>query len=251
MTDEVGMRPAHKPIRLRNRTCIYCGVEFGDAICGTDEHVIARRFVPKGTLDRQWNLIARACETCNHEKSQLEDDIAAVSMQPDVFGRFACDDPRLVAEARRKAQNSFSRRTRRPVRDSVETFMMTAPFGLGTATFNIITSPQVDMERLEQLAWYHVRAFFYLITYNKDTQAGSPLPGVFAPLTDARRWDWGNALMRGFMSATRFWHHRILDLLRKSADGRDRRGAPRVPGHRGWKPAWRLRMPATMRMVAW
>jgi hypothetical protein len=42
-----------------------------------------------------------------------------------------------------------------------------------------------------------------------------------------------------------------LDPLRKSADGRDGRGAPQVPGHRGSKPAWRLRMPATRRIVAW
>ena len=35
---------------LRNLTCPYCGVAI-DAKTATKEHVVGRRFVPKGTLD--------------------------------------------------------------------------------------------------------------------------------------------------------------------------------------------------------
>jgi hypothetical protein len=102
------------------------------------------------------------------------------------------------------------------VKNSVEAFTLTVPFGPATAMFNMVSGPQVGRERLERLAWYHVRAFFYLVTYSEDTRTGSPLPGVFAPLADAARRDWGNARMRGFISATRSWHHRMFGI---GADG--------------------------------
>ena len=42
--------------------------------------MIGRRFVPKGKLNNQWNLIVRVCIKCNNKKSDLEDDISAISM---------------------------------------------------------------------------------------------------------------------------------------------------------------------------
>jgi hypothetical protein len=58
----------------------------------TDEHVIGRRFVPKNTMFGQWNVILRACRECNTAKSELENDISAITMQPDASGQFAVDD---------------------------------------------------------------------------------------------------------------------------------------------------------------
>jgi hypothetical protein len=77
--------------------------------------VVGRNFVPRGTLDNQCNLIAMACEPCNRAKASLEDDLSAITMQARADGTFASNDPRLIAEARRKANGAISRRTRRPV----------------------------------------------------------------------------------------------------------------------------------------
>src|SRR5437870_4164459 len=42
-------------IRLDNVTCPYCGTDV--TVEREEEHVIARRFVPKGTLAGLWNLV--------------------------------------------------------------------------------------------------------------------------------------------------------------------------------------------------
>jgi hypothetical protein len=65
--------------------CPYCGVALSKEN-STKEHVLARKFVPKGTLNNQWNLILNACRCCNNSKSDLEDDISAITMQPNMRG---------------------------------------------------------------------------------------------------------------------------------------------------------------------
>ena len=42
-----------KPVRLRNRGCIYCGRGFSDQLVRTKEHVIGRKFVPGVDFSRQ------------------------------------------------------------------------------------------------------------------------------------------------------------------------------------------------------
>jgi hypothetical protein len=110
-----------KAILLRNRNCVYCGVDLNKDTGSTREHVIGRRFVRKGSLSSQWNLIVRACELCNRTKSDLEDEISAISMQPDLFGQFPSEDERLKFASSRKADRSFSRRTKKRIGDSKET----------------------------------------------------------------------------------------------------------------------------------
>src|SRR5438067_12808695 len=77
--------PHNRAIVLKNETCVYCGSELTAGNC-TKEHVIGRKFVPKGKLHEEWNLIVRACTSCNHTKSDLEDDISAISLPPDACG---------------------------------------------------------------------------------------------------------------------------------------------------------------------
>ena len=57
-------------IRLNNISCPYCGVML---TCETTdkEHVIGRRFVPKGKLNGNWNLVVNACRTCSGIKADL------------------------------------------------------------------------------------------------------------------------------------------------------------------------------------
>ena len=113
---EVTRFPSNRVHRLHNVVCPYCGAALTNAN-REKEHVIARNFVPRGKLHAQWNLILNACGACNKRKSGYEDDISAISMQPDAYGRFGSDDPDLVAESQRTAITTRKRaasRRRRP-----------------------------------------------------------------------------------------------------------------------------------------
>jgi hypothetical protein len=201
--------PAQRVIKLRNVTCAYCGLPFDDKLVPTIEHVIARRFVPRGCFDRQWNLILNACTKCNNEKSDLEDDISAISMLPDLTGRFAIDDPRLAAEARRKAINARSRRTKKTVANSHEKIVLERKFGSTSFTFNFTSPAQIDENRVFNLAKYHFTGFFYWITYKEDPRLGHFILGDFFPLLTAKRADWGSTQLRWFMNHVRDWRVRV------------------------------------------
>src|SRR6266550_9402360 len=113
MPSSMNVLPPNRAVRLDNRTCLYCGLAEAEENPFTVEHVVGRRFVPKGSLDKSWALIGNACLRCNSRKSDLEDDISAITLQPNLGERHA--DPLLEAEAARKAKGSVSRRTRKRV----------------------------------------------------------------------------------------------------------------------------------------
>lgn len=198
-----------KAIVLRNLTCVYCGGPFSERTPASREHVIGRRFVPRGCFDGQWNLIVNACEACNGAKADLEDDISAISMLPGPDGRHAIEDPRLASEAQRKALNARSRRTGKTVAGSYETVELRLPFEGGAFTFKGEAPPQIDDARIFRLAHYHFRGFFYLITFQPDTLKGGFVQGGFFPLITTRRADWGNLRMRWFMDLVKTWDLRI------------------------------------------
>jgi hypothetical protein len=202
--------PTHLPIRLDNETCVYCGAVLDD-ISRSKEHVIARNFVPKGKLNQQWNLIVLACKTCNGLKADLENDISAISMQPSVFGAFAESDQTLESEARRKAANAISRRTGKPIKDSAEHLVIKWVLAPGIEfTFDMHGPPQADSERIFALARMQVMAFFYFITFNPATKRGQCWRGVFYPVMEVMRGDWGNPVLRDFMKAVVEWEPRVL-----------------------------------------
>src|SRR5436190_13092900 len=102
-----------RPIRLYNAACPYCDKTFGPGLKKTCDHVVARDFVPRGSLG--WNVILNACRACNGLKSALENDLSAITMQPDLMGRYPDDDPVLRAAAERKAAGAISELTKKPV----------------------------------------------------------------------------------------------------------------------------------------
>jgi hypothetical protein len=207
----------NRPIILHNQNCVYCGRKFDHHVIKTKEHVIGRRFVPKGSLNAQWNLIVNACSQCNGKKADLENDLSAIFMQPDAFGRYAVDDPRLRADATNKALKAISRRTKKTIIDSNEEIIIRTYFDKkANISFNLTAVAQADENRILELAAYHVRGFFYLITYKSEVKTGAPIPGLFALAADARRADWGNSRMLGFVSVTKSWDVRFFD---NGADG--------------------------------
>ncbi|HEV2804778.1 MAG TPA: hypothetical protein VGW57_07605 [Chthoniobacterales bacterium] len=203
------------PIVLKNATCPYCGVALHRQN-RAKEHVIGRRFVPKGKLAGEWNLILYACKKCNGEKADLEDDISAITMQPDAWGEHAVDDPVLIAEAGRKGASSKSRRTRKPVKESTEQLSVDMPFGPSVKmTFGLHSAPQIDPHRAFRLAQLQTQGFFYWLTFNKASGKGGYWPGSFFPVSTSVRSDWGNATDRAFMNAVLDWEVRLLGVAAK------------------------------------
>lgn len=231
-----------KPPLLHNITCIYCG-KLLDESSKTKEHVVGRRFVPRGSFGGNWNLIANACLGCNSHKAGLEDDISAITMQPTAFGDFAANDPALHAEALRKTR-AISRRTGKPVGASQESMTIKAPFPGGTAAFEAVCSPQIDRERAFQLAYTHVTAFFYLITYDAATRRGGFCQGAFSPVELTARGDWGSDINRSFMHLVAPWQYRVVFT---GARGYFKIAIRRHPSAECW--SWALEWNQNLRLV--
>jgi len=92
--------PPNKNKILDNVNCPYCGlsIDMPSRDSWDKDHVIGRRFVPRGTIENQWNIQVNAHKLCNNRKSNLEDDISAISIQPDGLGIPHSDDEILVSE---------------------------------------------------------------------------------------------------------------------------------------------------------
>ncbi|MER8658486.1 hypothetical protein [Mesorhizobium sp. M0847] len=242
-SDLIEMSP-ERPKTLDNRTCVYCGVGLSASNISR-EHVIGRRFVPKGKLHGQWNLILNACRRCNSRKADLEDDISAITLQPDPWGNYGHDDVAAIEDAQRKAKDSRSRRTRKAVKDSSEEIKIRANLGPGiNLSFQFSSQPQIDDDRAFELARLQLMAFFYMQTYKRETRRGSYWPHDYHPLMTVVRSDWGNALMAGFMRTVETWDCRMLAI---SADGFFKLITRKHPSAETW--AWAIEWNHNRRLV--
>lgn len=159
-----------QPTKLNNRYCPYCGCDLENISKrerGRD-HVIGRRFPPKGYLEGEWNLIVNACCKCNSRKGDLERDISAITLHPDA----ALDDEDRQAEFKRKATRTYSARTKKLVAASNKRVLIGLPGDGQTKLFTLDAPPQIDDERVLDLAHFQLRAFFYMLTYDDDSQSG-------------------------------------------------------------------------------
>jgi len=202
--------PANQAIRLRNVVCAYCGCKL-NAQNSTKEHVVGRRFVPKGKLNGHWNLILNACGPCNNRKADLENDISAITLQPEHGEVHPAYDDASVEEARRKAESAISRRTKKPVKDSHENMKLNLPFGKNREiNFDFISPPQIDESRAFELARLQLSGFFNWITYQQDEERGYWWTGGYYPLMMVRRADYGNKILVDFADTVLNWEPRVL-----------------------------------------
>lgn len=200
-----------RAILLRNVNCPYCGRDFGNGVEPTKEHVIGRRFVPKGSLDKQWNLILNACKRCNNLKADLENDISAITMMSTDSISDVEVKQRLAAEVDRRAFKTLSRRTKKSVASSHETISALASGPGLTATINFHALPQIDHSRLHLLAELHFKAFLFWITYDKDSARGV-VRGGYVHLGAFGRPNWGVAQARWFMREVDRWSMRVCGI---------------------------------------
>lgn len=230
--------PTDRRHRLANTSCIYCGIAFGPDVDQDEEHVVGRKFVPKGSLAKQVNLVANTCRECNAAKSALENDISSITMQPGPDGHDG--DEHLEREAQRKS-TAISIRTGKIVRDSHESFEIEGSLFPGfTMKFGLVSGPQLDFERSALLAEYHVRAFFYMLSFDEEKGHGLWPLGPVCCLGVVCRNDWGNETLTGFTDQVRTWHKILQGTL---ADGYFKVAFYRCPDRLvwGWALEWNKR----------
>jgi hypothetical protein len=196
--------PKNKVSRLLNVACAYCGVRFGGSQKRVREHVIGLNFVPEHTIRaNDWNLIVWACESCNSEKSDLEDEISAITLQPDLGMGIA--NSALAQLAARKAQKAMSRHTKKSIQDSHQQHSFTGELLSGVSVkFGMIGPPVILPERSRRLVWFHTQAFFYLKNYDRALRVSTFMPDIVWT-ANARRSDWGNTTFVSFADLTRTW----------------------------------------------
>jgi hypothetical protein len=185
--------------RLNNVSCPYCGASLDGG--STTEHLVGRRFVPRGSLHREWNLIMRACPRCNGLKGMLEDDISAVSMHPPLVGPPPPDGGQ-TKEAARKARGTSGVRPDR----SIHKMTIGGPVLPGlSASFEIVGPPPPSEDQITLLARMQIFGIFYWLTYDSARRIGKFFPGTFHVVNWAPRSDWGNPLQRAFAQMALGW----------------------------------------------
>ena len=209
-SEELASFPVKVPTVLDNVSCVYCAAGLSKET-RTKEHVVARRFVPRGKHDGGWNLIAYACTGCNNAKARLENELAAISMQPDSYGKYAIDDDLLKAEATRKAAKSISSRTGRPINESGEQlkFETRHPAGL-LVSVSLEAPAQVSSEVVFELCRMQMCAFFYMLTFDRNSRRGGFWPGIFMGIQHAKRSDWGSRRLVSFAETVKEWEPRLI-----------------------------------------
>ena len=223
--------PPKRVIRLHNVTCAYCGVQFGPGKPSSKDHVIGRNFVPGGTLKaNDCNLVVMACKACNNEKSDLEDEISAVTLQPALGTQHL--DSTLAQLAARKAQKSVSRLTKKRIQDSNEELSIkTRPMPGMALTFGFIAPPRLMPERVLRLAHFHVQGFVYWHGYDYTRRVGRFMPTGITWGTSSHSRDWGNPVLVAFAQQTHKWQTPIWGNL---ASGNFRIAVRRDPNAQAW-----------------
>lgn len=240
--DEMSAFNPEKPACLPGRFCAYCGRPL-DRRSSTRDHVVARNFVPEGTLVSGFFLQVRACRPCNDRKAALEDDISLITMLPDTAGDYVRDDERLRRTVARKAKGSVSAATRRLAALSYNKIDASVPLGGGVSlTYTGVAMPSIDDQRVARLAYYHVQGFRFFGTFNADFGRGSWIePADFLMLGHLIEADWGHPRVRHFMRETSAWEPICIAIL---ADGYFRHVLRKHPTLelRSWALEWNGRL---------
>lgn len=201
----------HQSVRLKNLTCPYCGVEITKQN-DSKEHVIGRNFVPVGSFDKQWNLIVQSCKNCNNKKSDLEDDISALTLDLCIKNNKDISKS-AMQKTKRKIEKCVSRQTNKTIENS----RVTGVFALShienlAVSVNYQAPAQLDDNRCFELARYHLMAFYYFVSFNDQTMKGGFWPEGFHPAFQAPHSDWGNIEQIQFMNAVSDWQPRFLGI---------------------------------------
>src|SRR5438876_996027 len=158
--------------RRSNRRCLYCGDDLGpgSSVPSSREHLIARNFVPAGTLDEtSFNFIFRACTECNGRKADAERHVSTVTL---LTSQGRDTDPLINSAATHKASRDFHPTTRALVRDSTFSRTIEGHRGPGVVlSFGVVGPPQLEPGRVALLACNQIQALFALVTTRDPTSS--------------------------------------------------------------------------------
>jgi len=211
------------PIVLDNNyLCPYCGANL--SILGEKEtnveHVIGRRFLPKGFLDGEWNFIIRACKKCNEEKAKLEGGISVISL----IDQAPAANVELRNELKRKLgkkdaitgkfRGANHPETNKPI--ALSGIKENIEFSFSNFKVSVaLSGPPQAMKSELLLSTYHIQGFYYLIANIEPndaslTKASSEkclfLPSnLVVPLFSLKKTDWGNVSAQELISRTSSW----------------------------------------------
>ncbi len=151
-----------KSLESSNACCVYCGVPLNDSSIESDkEHLIAREFVPTGTLDGQFNFIFRACRPCNARKADVERHVSSVTL---FNSPSRAEDKRVNDAACRKGQGDFHPRKKGVrIQDAHEQTSVDFSLGVMSMSFGMVAPPQLDRNQAAELAFSHIQGLFSLL----------------------------------------------------------------------------------------
>jgi hypothetical protein len=252
----VTLIPQNRPLRVKNNVqCPYCGVDLRSlrADQKMPEHVIGRRFVPKGYLSGAWNLILDACMSCNRHKARLEDTISAMSHltllpadeMPDEVRQ---DLQRKLGAGLGKKRGAIHPATGQSVATSHTEHVFKSFFGPAEFTFSFVSPPQC-LEMDSELAKMQVQAFFYMsCNVNAEdiqnsrafTDQSRIIPRSYVHDVEIlRRSDWGNPMARELVKRTRCWEARcVINTARGYFRAELRRSPPDSEPAYFWAVEW-------------
>ncbi|HEX3556663.1 MAG TPA: hypothetical protein VIA62_25865 [Thermoanaerobaculia bacterium] len=186
----------NKDLTKSNQYCPYCGacVGIGSQVASDKEHLIARNFVPKGSLDAGgFNFIFRACQTCNSQKSNVERHISSVTLFNSP-GRSSDED--VDALALHKASHDYHPDKKGVlVKDASDHHSIEFGGGGVQVKFSLVGPPQLNPDAVCLLACLHIQGIFSMITSEdpREREKTKILPAdkvlYFGHYTHL---DWGN-----------------------------------------------------------
>jgi hypothetical protein len=196
----------HKQKSRSNQWCLYCGSFLGEELKveSNKEHLIAREFVPKGSLgDKCFNFIFRACRVCNNRKANIERHISSTTM---INSSARSVSQEIDQIAQNKAKKDFH--PDNPGETVINSFGENKVNLGNIMQFGFVSPPQVNQNYIKELALRHIQGIYSLITTKNPLicEESRLLPPkqlwFFAAYNEQ---DWGNPQILEVIERTKEW----------------------------------------------
>ncbi|NOX67381.1 MAG: hypothetical protein GXO85_16670 [Chlorobi bacterium] len=193
----------HRQKSKSNQWCLYCGSFLGEElkIESNKEHLIAREFVPKGSLsDKCFNFIFRACSVCNNKKANIERHISSTTIINSSARSVSQEIDQLALN---KAKKDFH--PDNPGKTVIESCgEIKVNYG-NIMQFGYVFPPQIKNNYIKELALRHIQGIYSLIT-TKNYEESRLLPPKQLWFFDAfNEQDWGNPEILEVIERTKEW----------------------------------------------
>lgn len=198
-----------KDLVKSNQYCPYCGdlVGIGSEAASDKEHLIGRKFVPKGSLEAGgFNFIFRACQKCNGRKSSAERHVSSVTLFNSP-GRWS--DENVNALALHKGSRDYHPDKKGVlVKDASDHHSIEFGWAGMQMKVNLVGPPQLNADAVCLLACRHIQGIFALIATD-DPRIGEKSkilpPEQILHFGHYIHQDWGNPQLMEIARRTAEW----------------------------------------------